>query len=171
MRTAWVVVGVVCALLGSAWPAVGHAGKPGPRAVYFPPDNMSVSCTGTTTVIANVPSRTKQIEYNFYKPDNLYYNYKLIDPSVTFDAYIPSQGGPGWPGPLFPYSTEVGRNNVQLSTPFGATYVWAAAVTKLGGKPLAWGFATCNGAAAIKIIISSGATTIMYDNGAYTAFL
>jgi hypothetical protein len=158
------VLGAAVVALTSAWMAPANAGKPGSTALYIPPTNMVVECGGLTRLVGNVPPKTKYVFYKFYKPDS-YYNLKSYG-TTTYDAFFGFESGPGGAAPEWIYSTEAG--GVPISTNTGATYVWAEALSRLGAKPLAWGFATCFGNTAIPIVVNSGNTNLLYTNGSFT---
>ena len=163
MRTNLAIRVVALALTGSLWTVVGFAAKP-VKGVYIPPTNMEVDCRDQTIVTNNVPTRTKFVQYTFYKPDPAY-NRSTYDPTET-DAYFGFEGGPGWPAPFFPYASQVG--GPQIPTPYSATFVWAQAMTRYGSKPLAWGFAVCKDAEPIPILLNSGEWDLLYSNGTLT---
>jgi len=165
MNMKWMIGVATLAIFGSMWATEGHAARP-PKGAYIPPTNMVVNCGGQTTVTANVPSRTKFVQYTFYKPDPVY-NPSTYDPN-DIDAFFGFEGGPGWPAPFFPYATHVGTGSVPVSTPSGATFVWAEAMTREGAKPLAWGFATCFSNPPIRILINSGSAQLLYYDGSFT---
>jgi hypothetical protein len=163
MKMKWTIGVAALALVGSFWTTAALAAKP-VRGVYIPPTNMTVECTDQTIVTANAPTRTKYVQYTFYKPEPVY-NARTYDPADP-DAYFGFEGGPGWPAPLFPYATQVGGS--PILTPSTATFVWAQAISRDASKPLAWGFAACKGAAPIPILLNSGSAQLLYQNGALT---